>query len=460
MGFVERGTFKLVLEEEAGPNPNLMPSRYVLAIKHSSDGSTVYKARLVLVGHRDREKWSVIHNTYNLKQSSIRLILALATILGFDVWSLDVKQAYLQAASTLRRKLFVKPEFIELKPGELLQVVKPLYGLTESGDFWCETTHIFHVDKLRMKQSTRDFVLFFRRAMNKLISISGSYVDDLLQTGTQEEKKRIQEEFRKVFDVKISDAKTFMYTGLVCNNRDKTERKLSQQHCISRLHFLKKDSSFLEFSSLRAQLAWVVHTRPDIGCAVSFAAQVTEKMHNTACNQALNSILRHEQATADRELKYPKLDMDSLRILVYVDASHNNRENNRSQLGFLIPLADKTDRCSFLHYTSYKSRRVTRSSMDGETLAFVDGFDCALILRHDLMRLFARELPILMFTDIEILFDVLTRSRYTTKKRLMSDIRFAKEAYREKLPTSLSFILTTTMRNLLQRSKETVPCKG
>ena len=44
LGLVERGTFKSVLEEEAGPNPNLIPSRYVVAIKHSSDGSTVYKA--------------------------------------------------------------------------------------------------------------------------------------------------------------------------------------------------------------------------------------------------------------------------------------------------------------------------------------------------------------------------------------------------------------------------------
>ena len=163
-------------------------------------------------------------------------------------------------------------------------------------------------------------------------------------------------------------------------------------------------------------------------------------MHNTTFNQALNSILRHLQATADRELKYPKLDIDSLRILVYVDASHNNRENNRSQLGLLILLADKTDRFSFLQYTSYKSRRVTRPGMAGEKLAFVDGFDCALLLRHDLMRLFARELPILVFTDSQIIFDVLTRSRYTTEKRLMIDISSAREAYREKKIANVALI--------------------
>ena len=65
---VERGTFMLVLEEEAGQNLNLIPSIYVLAINHSGDSSTVYKARLVLGGHRDKENRSVVHNTYNLKQ--------------------------------------------------------------------------------------------------------------------------------------------------------------------------------------------------------------------------------------------------------------------------------------------------------------------------------------------------------------------------------------------------------
>ena len=102
--------------------------------------------------------------------------------------------------------------------------------------------------------------------------------------------KQIQEEFRKVFDVKISDARKCMYTGLECDTGDKTERKLSQQRYISRLYFLKKDASFPESSSLRAPLAWFVDNRPDVACAAYFAAQVTETMHESTCNQDLNSI--------------------------------------------------------------------------------------------------------------------------------------------------------------------------
>lgn len=112
--------------------------------------------------------------------------MALTPILGFDIWSGDIKQAYLQAGSDLRRKIFVRPEMVYLAPDELLQLVGSLYGLTESDDSWCETATCFHLGRLRMKQSTGDFSLFFRCISDRLVELSGTYVDDVLQAGTPE----------------------------------------------------------------------------------------------------------------------------------------------------------------------------------------------------------------------------------------------------------------------------------
>jgi hypothetical protein len=108
-GLIERGTFRLVLREDAGSNPNIIPSRFVLSIKHES-GVEKLKARYFLGGHRDRDKRSQIHNTTNLKQQSIRIILALASLFGFDIWSSDDNQAYLQSAERLQREIFTRPD--------------------------------------------------------------------------------------------------------------------------------------------------------------------------------------------------------------------------------------------------------------------------------------------------------------------------------------------------------------
>ena len=54
--------------------------------------------------------------------------------MGFNVWSIDIKQAYLQSASQLRRDLFEKPTEVSLIQNELPQIVKPHYGLSDSED--------------------------------------------------------------------------------------------------------------------------------------------------------------------------------------------------------------------------------------------------------------------------------------------------------------------------------------
>eukprot|EP00171_Calliarthron_tuberculosum_P005221 IDg5221t1 len=440
LGLIERKTFKIVLKEEAGDNPNIVPARFILAVKHDHDGSTLFKARFVMGGHRDREKHLAVHKTTNMKQSSLRMILALATILGLDVWSIDIKQAYLQSGSDLQRKIFINPKEMILGPEELIQVIKPLYGLTESGDYWCETLINFHIHNLRMHQSTGDFALFFRRIVDKMVSLSGCYVDDIIMAGTKKEKERLMVTLRDKFTTKVSYAPQFNFIGMLIDSSDTERRKILQNQYIKRLQPLSPDATWQDYRSIRAKLIWVVHTRPDIACAASMAAQITQGEFNTDDIAEINRIVHYLHKTHEICLQYPKLDLETLKMVVYADASFNNAKGNRSQLGYIVTLADKTGNCSILHYSSYKSSRVTRSSMAGETLAFVDAFDQAYILRHDLDRILNQFIPVIMLTDSEILFKVLTRARCTTEKRLMVDISATRQAYNDHLISNVGLI--------------------
>jgi hypothetical protein len=143
----------------------------------------VLKARFVLGGHTDRDKRHVVHNATNLKQSSIHILLPLASILGFNTWSADIIQAYLQSASNLHRKIFVRPNILQLDPDQLLQVVKPLYGLSDAGDYWGQFLTDRHTKKMHMEQATGDFSLFYNKMIEKIIGLSGTYVDDIIRAG-------------------------------------------------------------------------------------------------------------------------------------------------------------------------------------------------------------------------------------------------------------------------------------
>lgn len=47
-GLLERGTFKVVLRSELEEDPNIVPSRFVLVIKHKATGERKRRARFVL----------------------------------------------------------------------------------------------------------------------------------------------------------------------------------------------------------------------------------------------------------------------------------------------------------------------------------------------------------------------------------------------------------------------------
>lgn len=121
----------------------------------------------------------------NVRHSSIRMLWALASILGFDIWTTDIRQAYLQSLRPLLRDVFVQPpsDVIELRPDELLKLLMPLYGVSEAGGYWATTFTSFHLHRMRTKQANGDFALFFRQVCDKLTGISASFVDDLFEAG-------------------------------------------------------------------------------------------------------------------------------------------------------------------------------------------------------------------------------------------------------------------------------------
>ena len=176
-------------------------------------------------------------------------------------------------------------------------------------------------------------------------------------------------------------------------------------------------------------MAWLQQTRPDLGYTISTSARITKEMFSSHAIKAYNSAVLFLRRTKSICLRFPKLDANTLRLAVYVDAGHTNTDDSHCQIGILILLADASDRCSILFFSSKKSRRITRSTTAAESLAFAEGFDAAYAIRADLQRILNKVIPIIMLTDSEILFNVITRRRTTTEKRLMVDLHIARAAY-------------------------------
>jgi len=73
--------------------------------------------------------------------------------------------------------------------------------------------------------------------------------------------------------------------------------------------------------------------------------------------------------------RFPKLELSSLRVIGISDASFATNYDSSSQLGYIVFIADAKGRAIPIFFKSYKARRVTRSVMGAELIAFSDMFD-------------------------------------------------------------------------------------
>ena len=92
-GLLDRSTFKIILREDIPPDGNVLPRRFVLAVKSTEDGQVKFKARYVIGGNRDKLKGFMVvaqfgertHTCIKISTGSVFSPLTGLPARGFDV---------------------------------------------------------------------------------------------------------------------------------------------------------------------------------------------------------------------------------------------------------------------------------------------------------------------------------------------------------------------------------------
>jgi hypothetical protein len=94
------------------------------------------------------------------------------------------------------------------------------------------------------------------------------------------------------------------------------------------------------------------------------------------------------------------MDVTTLSLHVFSDAVFANNDDFVYQLAYLAFLFDQEGSCALLDCKSMKSRRVTRSILAVESIAFGEAFDRSFVLTSDLDDMLNMRIPIRMYTAI------------------------------------------------------------
>ena len=189
---LNHGTFKVLLKDELPDGAKALTARFILGIKSNADGKIKCKARYGVGGHRDRLKHFIVHGAQTLKPSSTRLLLAMAALSLFDVWSGDIKPAYVQSTEPLTRRAFItnpSPHF-ELEAHQCFELLRHLYVLYDAVDLCNQSLRKHLVEDLELEPTKVDPSLYYSLRLGELLGINGTYVDNLFRTGNNEFPKK------------------------------------------------------------------------------------------------------------------------------------------------------------------------------------------------------------------------------------------------------------------------------
>ncbi|WKA04900.1 hypothetical protein VitviT2T_022897 [Vitis vinifera] len=331
------------------PGQSVVGCKWIYKIKTHSDGSVErYKARLVAKGFT-QEYGIDYEETFApvARISSVRALLAVAAARKWDLFQMDVKNAFLNG--DLSEEVYMQPPpglFVE--SNKVCHLRRALYGLKQAPSAWFAkfSSTIF---RLGYTASPYDSALFLRRTDKGTILLL-LYVDDMIITGDdlsgiQELKDFLSQQFE------MKDLGHLSYfLGLEIT------------HSTDGLYITQ------------ANLVYLTVTRPDISYVVHQVSQYLSAPRSTHY-AAILRILRYLKGTLFHGLFYSAQSPLVLRAFSDVDWA-GDPIDRRSTTGYCFLLG------SFLiSWRSKKQTFVARSSTEAEYHAFADSTSELLWLR-------------------------------------------------------------------------------
>jgi len=401
----------MTLVKKVPKNKSIISTKWVFTKKKDGNNNvSKYKARLVARGFS--QKYGTDFDlTYSptLNSDSLKLIIAFASSLKWNLYQLDIKSAYLNAK--LDKTIYTNiPQGDKNYGNGYWRLNKSLYGLRQSGRQWYKTLSNFFISN-GFRQLKSELCIFYKKRDNKITCIVGIYVDDMLIAGLIQEIKNFINNISSEF--KISNCEKAKYILGINIEYKNNCYLIHQRNFIDNLlstyniknirstntpctgyNLISENTTPFDSTIYKSAIGSLIYlakcTRPDISFAVHKAARKCEKPNVSDWKSILN-ILKYLNSTKDFKIIYNGNGY----IHAYSDSDFAGDINDRKSTSGHIILMGNSPICWF----SKKQSIVATSTAEAEYISISECAKKALWLRNILIELFNDYKPITIFTD-------------------------------------------------------------